>query len=128
MTKYQVLATKLKDTQAATKAGYDFVAKCDSASALNEFAWAILTEDIFAAVRDVKLAKSGAIKACELTDYEDAAILDTYARALADSGDLTGAIKWQKKAVEACDNPGLKPQVENALEEYRQRARNQQEG
>lgn len=128
MTKYQILATQLKDTQAATKAGREFVAKCNSAAALNEFAWNLLTEDDFAEVRDVKLAKSGAEKACELTQYEDAAILDTYARALADSGDLAGAIKWQKKAVEACDNPGMKPQIEKALEDYQQRARDQKVG
>ena len=50
-------------------------------------------------------------------------IIDTYARALADSGDMAGAVKWQKKAVEAAsENEQLKKQLAKTLEEYEKKA------
>ncbi len=121
--KYSILAAKLKDTAAATKVGHELVAKCDSAQVLNQMIWTMLTEDEFADARDYKLARKGAKKAMELSDHKDANVIDTYARALADSGDLAGAIKWQKKAVEATgDNERQKKQLGETLAEYEKRA------
>lgn len=121
--KYRILAAKIKDTAAATKVGHELVAKCDDAQVLNQVIWYMLTEDEFDDARDYKLAKKGAKKAMELTEHKNGSIIDTYARALADSGDLAGAIKWQKKAVEACgDNKQLEKQLAKTLEEYEKKA------
>jgi tetratricopeptide (TPR) repeat protein len=124
MLKYRVLVTKKNDTEGAAKYGREFASKCDDAQALNEFAWIMLTEDEFADVRDVKLALSGAKKAMELSEEKDAAIIDTYARALVDSGDLKKGIEYQKKAVELAKkggNPTMVQQLEEALEGYEKR-------
>ncbi|MFQ5423734.1 MAG: redoxin domain-containing protein [Phycisphaerae bacterium] len=121
--KFQVLATKIKDTGAATKFGYKMVAGCDDAQMLNEFAWSLLTEEDYADARDLKLALKGAKKAVDLSHEKDAGILDTYARALADSGDLTGAIEWQKKALKASkEGSRMRPGIEKALKEYEDKA------
>ena len=65
--KFQILATKIKDTGAATKFGYKMVAGCDSAQMLNEFAWSLLTEEDYADARDLKLVLKGARKAVDLS-------------------------------------------------------------
>ena len=121
--KYQVYATKKKNTEDATRVGRDLIAKCDDAQTLNQFAWEMLTEDAYADTRDIKLALAGAKKAMELTDEKDAAIIDTYARALVDSGDLKKGIEYQRKAVElAGKNARLKAELEKSLADYEKRA------
>lgn len=125
LTKYMILATKKKDKSAASKAGAEFVKNTDDAQSLNELAWNMLTEDEFEDARDIKLAESAAKKALELTKEKDPAIMDTYARALADGGDLKGAIQWQKKAVELCKSDKqfrqFREDLEKALEDYEAR-------
>ena len=67
---------------------------------LNELAWSILTsEDV--RQRDLPLATRLAQQALELSESKDGNILDTYARALFDSGRVAEAIECQKKAVAA---------------------------
>lgn len=65
---------------------------------LNEFAWAILTADTVRQ-RDLPLATRLARKAMELSGSKDGNILDTYARALFDSGRIAEAIEFQTQAV-----------------------------
>lgn len=67
---------------------------------LNMVAWEMATNERFED-RDMALAKKAAKLGCEKTEWKDAAIIDTYARVLYETGDLDGAIKYQKKAVKA---------------------------
>jgi len=125
MMKYSILGTKKKDKEATLKAGAEIVAKSDDAQTLNELAWNMLTEDDWEDVRDIKLAKSAAKKAVDISKEKDPAILDTYARALADDGDIKGAIEVQKKAVELCKSDKqferFQEDLEKALKEYETR-------
>jgi len=50
--------------------------------------------------RDGAKAIEDATKACELTDWEDADSLDTFAAAYAEAGQFDKAVEWQQKAIE----------------------------
>jgi thiol-disulfide isomerase/thioredoxin len=64
---------------------------------LNNFAWTILTgEDLV--VRDLPFATRLAKKAVEATEGQIAYVLDTYARALFDSGQIAEALDVQQQA------------------------------
>ena len=65
---------------------------------LNEISWFILTHPSVKN-RDLGLATRLAKKALDLSEGKNANILDTYARALFDSGDIAQAIEYQQKAV-----------------------------
>lgn len=67
------------------------------AELLNRLSWFLLTNQRIKD-RDIGFATRLAKKAVELTDSKEASILDTYARALHDSGDLAAAIEAQRKA------------------------------
>ena len=70
---------------------------------LNEIAWHILTgEDV--QHRDLPLATRLAKKAVELTAERRGEILDTYARALFDAGQVAEALAWQEKAARVAPN------------------------
>ena len=89
--------TKAKDLEKAGNDALGLLGK--NAEMLNEFAWRILTdEDI--SHRDVKFALKVAKAAYDACDGKNAAIVDTYARALWDNGQKKEAIDYQKKAVE----------------------------
>jgi hypothetical protein len=84
---------------------------------LNEFAWGILTEESVRA-RDLDLALRAAKAAYDACDGKNPAIVDTYARALWDTGARKEAIEFQKKAVELVEEGDMKKQLEQTLEQY----------
>ncbi|HMP83034.1 MAG TPA: redoxin domain-containing protein [Verrucomicrobiota bacterium] len=91
--------------------------KSKNARVLNDFAWAILTDDSVK-VRDFALATKLAKAAVDASHADDPAILDTYARALFDSGDTAGAVQWQKKAVAAEPDETARNELEATLKDY----------
>lgn len=83
---------------------------------LNNVAWAILTEE-FVVARDLPLATRLAKKAMKATDHKAPHILDTYARALFDSGDTAAAIDIQQKAAAlAPDNDTITTTLQRYLD------------
>jgi tetratricopeptide (TPR) repeat protein len=66
---------------------------------LNAFAW-LLATCMDAKYRDGKRAVELATKACELTQWKDAWMIDTLAVAYGESGDFKQAIMFEKKAIE----------------------------
>jgi hypothetical protein len=93
---------------------------CESdANLLNRLAWDILTHpDV--KYRDLTLALRAAKKANDVTNGENAAILDTYARALFDNGKVTEAIKLQRQAVAAAKDETMRGELQATLEKYEQ--------
>jgi thiol-disulfide isomerase/thioredoxin len=92
-----------------------------NAMALNEFAWTILTGKGLRA-RDLDLALRAAKAAVEASESKDAAIVDTYARALHDTGDRAQAIEVQRKAVGLAGDDKMREELKATLEAYEKEA------
>jgi len=91
--------------------------KIKDARMLNEWAWAILTDKRIK-TRDLELATKLAKAGVDASDAKDAAVLDTYARALFDSGKTADAIEWQKKAIAASESDEGKAELTETLKRY----------
>lgn len=130
----QMAATKLMENYFETVTANDkpenaselgllvFIGMDNDPYLLNMLAWDILTrEDV--KYRDLKLALRAGKAAVEATEGKDAAILDTYARALFDNGQVKEAIEQQKKAVALAKNDELRAELEKALKQYEEAAR-----
>jgi thiol-disulfide isomerase/thioredoxin len=87
------------------------------ASTLNEFAWAILTDESIKQ-RDLPLATQLAKAAVDASGAKNPAALDTYARALFDSGKTADAVEFQKQAIAHCDDADMKGELTAALKKY----------
>jgi thiol-disulfide isomerase/thioredoxin len=95
----------------------------DNAGFLNDISWRILTDESVKS-RDLDLALKMAKKANELSNGKNAAILDTYARALFDTGSVDKAIEHQEKAVKLAEgNPMMQAELKKALDRYREAAK-----
>ena len=95
--------------------------KIQSSMALNQLAWSILTSEEVKK-RDLPAALRFAKQATDLTKGEDAAILDTYARALFDNGKTQEAIATQKKAIEKAPEQ-MKEGLQESLKNYEAKAK-----
>jgi tetratricopeptide (TPR) repeat protein len=69
----------------------------EDARGLNELAWDIATRG---SGSDLDLALKAALRGSDLTNHQDAAVLDTVARVYYEQGQLDEAIQWQRKAVQ----------------------------
>ncbi|MCK6457237.1 MAG: redoxin domain-containing protein [Phycisphaerae bacterium] len=118
--KYLVLRVKKQDAKGAEQVGRGILETLNDATALGDFAWSILDEEIFKGNRDVPLAMACAQKATKLTGGRNASVLDTLARAYFDSGDVIQAISIQTKAVELCDDAQMKRVLQANLARYQQ--------
>jgi tetratricopeptide (TPR) repeat protein len=89
---------------------------------MNTLAWILATtadEDLRDVVRAISLSE----KASELTNYKEAAVLDTLAAAYAASGNFEKAITTAGKAVElalAAGNQALAERIKQRIEAYKQ--------
>lgn len=83
---------------------------------LNAIAWNILTAPIIK-TRDTAFALKVAEAAVEASGGKEAAVLDTYARALFDNGKKAEAIAQQKRAIELAP-AAMKTQLEGSLRKY----------
>ena len=96
-------------------------ARIQSGMTLNQLAWSILTSEEVKK-RDLPVALRFAKQANDLAKGEDAAILDTYARALFDNGKTQDAIATQKKAIEKAPEE-MKEGLEKSLKDYEAKAK-----
>jgi len=58
----------------------------------------------------------------DLCEGKEAHIVDTYARALFDTGKTAEALKFQKQAVALCQDDNLRPELEETLKRYEKTA------
>jgi hypothetical protein len=115
---FEILATGVRDREAALAVAEKvFEAVRDNATLLNNYAWALLTEDKFGDDY-VDLALKLSKRSNELTNHENWRFVDTLALALFKTGDAVEAVEMEKKALALCgDGPGRKD-VEAALERF----------
>lgn len=122
--KFNIMLVKLKDYDGAYKYGSELVSgpAKDNAEVLNAVSWLILDQSGLER-RDFPLAKRAAARANELTAGKDPAIMDTYARALFDSGETEKAIQLQTKAVELAPEGEMKDELKERLDEYQKKVK-----
>jgi len=89
----------------------------DDAEALNQIAWTLLTDENIKH-RNLKLAMKMARAAVDASAGKDASVLDTYARALFDTGEVAEAVNQQQRAVNLCDDANKKSELEATLQSY----------
>jgi tetratricopeptide (TPR) repeat protein len=88
----------------------------DNSGVLNQLAWILATAPE-KELRDGKRSLDLALKACELTSYQQAHILRTLAAAYAECGDFQAARTWSQKSVETADDK-FKEQLRQELASY----------
>ena len=92
-----------------------------NAQMLNALAWAILTDEKIKE-RDVPFATKLAKAAYDACEGKEASIVDTYARALFDSGKVDEAVRYQKKALALCKDDETRAELEKNLQTYQAKA------
>lgn len=114
--RFGIMISALKDYDGAYKLAAKIAEdKKDEPQVLNELAWTILTAPGLEK-RDIGLAMKMAERAVEVTKGEDAALLDTLARAHFEAG-REKAIEFQKKALKQADDE-TKDVFQAALDAY----------
>jgi tetratricopeptide (TPR) repeat protein len=115
----RAMADKGKMSEAVALFEKAIVLEPDWVNPINALAWNLATyndEKIRNPVRALQLAK----RACELTNYENPAILNTLAAAYAANGDFARAIETSEKALKLCAaDHALKKEIENQLILYK---------
>jgi len=106
------------DSAGVARLGGVIAKQVDDAKALNNLAWAMLTEEPYAGTYD-EVARVISTRANELSDYMSWYFLDTGALAEFRTGNLKHAIALQVKAVELAAEDGQHPELEESLAKYR---------
>ncbi|MCX7049302.1 MAG: redoxin family protein [Candidatus Sumerlaeota bacterium] len=123
--KYLTLIVSADSDEAqAKKAGEQLLkAGAKEPEILNNIAWVILTEEKIKK-HDKDLALRMAKAALKAVKGDAPHILDTYARALCDTGQLDKAIQYQKQAVDTCkNNPEMRERLKKTLADYEAKAK-----
>ncbi|NUM52626.1 MAG: redoxin domain-containing protein [Candidatus Hydrogenedentes bacterium] len=89
----------------------------DEPRLLNAVAWTLLTYEN-KSLHNYPLALRMAKVAVDGSKEKDAAIMDTYARALYETGDVKGAISHQQKAVALASSEQMKAELQKTLDSY----------
>ena len=117
VSKFKLLLTDANKPAEGYALGREIVAAAKGDKmVLNEVAWFVLDEDKVKQ-RDIPFALEAAKAAATASGGEDAAILDTLARAWWESGDKAKAIEWQKKAIEKADGQ-MAGELKDTLKKY----------
>lgn len=115
---FKALATKKHDREVALAVGEKLLEQLhDDARRLNNYAWALLIEDKYEGQYD-ELALKLSRRSNELTDHNNWAFVDTLALALFKTGDASGAIEMEKKALALCNDDDNRREIEAALERF----------
>ena len=115
--RFHVLAVGLKDHKAAESWAEQLFTQVDWAPGfLNDFAWALLTDEKYSG-EYAEMALKWSERANELTDYGYWPVLDTLARASFDTGDVERAIHLQEEAIKL--SGGNMPGLDVTLARYR---------
>ncbi|RMH25773.1 MAG: hypothetical protein D6693_08350 [Planctomycetota bacterium] len=117
--RFQRLLTTSHDPDAAYAVGESLLeAAWDNAEILNIAATLAINDA--AKRKDLRYALRAARRAAELTDHKDAMILDTVAAIQFESGDLAGALRTQRQAVEHLDSAPerMRGEIKANLEKY----------
>ncbi len=127
LSEYFKLVCDSAQPEGAEKLGAELLADLGKdAMLLNDFAWQILTAEQIQ-FRDRKLALQAAKAALDASEGKSAAIVDTYARALFDTGKLQEAVEYQRRAVKlAGEDPQMremKAELEEVLRKYEEAAK-----
>ncbi len=119
---YYRAATAEGDADQLEKLGRQLEAEhSKNAMMLNDIAWNLLTDEKIKH-RDLKLAMHFAKAAYDASEGKDANIVDTYARALFDTGKVKEAIRYQKEAVKLCENEDQVANLKKTLQQYQEKA------
>ncbi|NOG54057.1 MAG: redoxin domain-containing protein [Planctomycetes bacterium] len=123
-TKFQLMVRDLGEVKKGYILGREIMQEnWDDSNALNSLAWWVVDDKGLADEnRDYDFAIAAATRACELTEYKNAAILDTLACVYYRMGDLESALKWQRQAVEVVDPGPMADQLKGVLEKYEKEA------
>jgi len=89
----------------------------DDAYSLNQYSWALLTEERYGDNYD-DLALKMTRRSNELTGGENWAYVDTLALALFKTGDAAAAVEMEKKALELCGDSSGRDEAAAALERF----------
>lgn len=119
---YRVISRRPDQDKAAELGKKIMATESTNPMLLNELSWAILT-DKNVKIRDYPLALKLAKAAVDATSGKDENILDTYAKALFESGKKEEAIAQQKKAIELCKDQDRREVFEKTLKEYQDGAK-----
>jgi thiol-disulfide isomerase/thioredoxin len=90
----------------------------DNPMAMNQLAWIIVDPNGGVAEPNLDIAMKAAVRACELTERGDGAILDTLARVHFAKGDVAEAVRVQREALEKTADGPMKVEMKATLEEY----------